>query len=362
MTHRERFRKTVLREQVDRVAYDLCGSGQTLVDYQETKDALATYLGFAGEKQGDFPLDDRILRFFDIDTRMVGGVPTPKTVHNREDRGVHYDSYGIGYRMVGGHFEICHNPLKDCTIDEMIAYPLPDADDIDPAIIQQWASQAQYLHEKTDYAVIATHPILGVFEVGCWLFGFDDYLYRMAAEPELVYAFSDRVYEYQKKVIDMYYGALGKYICCTTSGDDFGTQIGQFFSNTMFDEFIKPYFKNRIEYTKKYTDGFYQHHTCGSVFDLIPAMIDCGVDILNPIQPGTYMMEPKRLKDAYGDKLCFWGGIDTQELLPKGSPEDVARAVKDILSVMGGSGYILSPAHCIQWDVPVENIAAIYGC
>lgn len=360
MNHRERFKKCVLREKTDRVVHDLCGCGQTLIDYQETRDALAAYLSFEGEKQGDFPLDERILRYFDIDTRMVGGMPTPKTVHNHEENGVMYDSYGIGHRMINGHYEICHNPLKDCTIDEMMAYPMPDADDIEPALIYEWAAKAKYLHEKTDYAVIAAHPVLGVFEIGCWMFGFDDYLYRLAGEPEVAHAFFNRVLEYQKKVIDVYYSALGRYICCTTSGDDFGMQTGPFMSAAMFDAFIKPYMKDRIEHTKKYTDAFYQHHTCGSVYDLIPAMIDCGVDILNPIQPGTYMMEPKRLKKAYGDRISFWGGIDTQELLPKGSTEDVARAVADILSAMGESGYILSPAHCIQWDVPPENIAAIY--
>ena len=360
MNHRERFRKNVTGEQVDRAVFDLCGCSQTLIDYAETREALGAYLGFTGEVEGDFPLDERVLRRFDIDTRFVGGMPSPKTIHNREENGVLYNNYGIGYRMIKGHYEICHNPLKDCSIDEMMAYPLPEADDIDLALIQSWADKARYLYENTDYAIIASHPVLGVFEIGCWLFGFDDYLYRLAAEPEVVHAFSRRILAYQKRVIELYYGALGKYIDCTTSGDDFGMQISSFMSVSMFDEFIKPYFKERIAYTKKFTNAFYQHHTCGSVFDLIPSLIDCGVEILNPIQPGTYMMEPERLKAAYGDKLAFWGGIDTQDLLPNGQPADVEKAVAKLLNVMGKSGYILAPAHCIQWDVPVENIVAIY--
>jgi len=361
MTHRERFIKNVSHEGADRAVFDLCGNPQTQIDYTETKEALAEFLGLGGGSEGSFPLDDRILRHFDIDTRLVGRIPVPRTVHNREEDGVSYDSYGIGRRVVNGHHEICHTPLTGCNIDEVVKYPMPDAGDIDRRLIQEWAEEAEYLCRNTDYAVVAGHPLLGVFEIGCWMFGFDDYLYRLSAEPEVVHVFSQRVLDYQKKVIEIYYGSLGRYINCTTSGDDFGTQTGPFMSAGMFKELVKPYMKERISYTKKFTDAYYQHHTCGSVFDLIPELIDCGVDILNPIQPGTYMMEPSRLKEAYGGKLAFWGGIDTQKLLPYGSPADVEEAVGHILSILDSDGgYVLSPAHCIQNDVPAANIAAIY--
>ena len=360
MTHRERYKRVASHEKADRAVFDLCGCPQTLIDYPLTREALKAYLGFSGKDEGSFPLDERILKVFDIDTRLVGGMPTPETIHNRVEGEIHYNSYGIGSRPVNGHYEICHNPLKDATIDEMMAYPLPEAAMVDKDLIRTWGEQAKYLHENTDYAIIASHPVLGVFETGCWLFGFDDYLYRLAAEPELVHAFSRRILDYQKEVIDIYYSELGPWIDCTTSGDDFGMQTGTFMSVDMFNEYIAPYFSQRIRHTKKYTDAFYEHHTCGSVHSLIPSMKKCGVDILNPIQPGTYMMEPERLKKDYGSTLTFWGGIDTQELLPRSSSEAVEEEVKKILAIMGNEGYILSPAHCIQQDVPVENIAAIY--
>ena len=361
MTHRERFILAATHQEADRVVFDLCGSPQTLVDYQVTKDKLAEQLGITGPKQGDFCVDERILKALDIDTRLVGGMPTPRTSHQREENGVTYDSWGIGWREVNNHLEICHNPLKDKEIDEMMAYEFPNPENIDRKLINKWAQKAKYLWENTDYAVIAEHPVLGVFELGCWLFGFEDYLYRLAGEEELVHAFAQRVLDYQKKVIDIYYGALGRYITCTTSGDDFGTQIGPFMSTPMFDDMVKPYLKERISYTKKFTDGFYKQHTCGSVYDMIPSLIDCGVDILNPIQPGVYMMEPERLKEAYGNKIAFWGGVDTQHLLPKGNVDQVKEEVKRILSILSkGGGYILAPAHTIQYDVPAENVIAIY--
>ena len=361
MTHRERFYEAVTHGQPDRAVYDLCGSPQTNVDYDVTKQALGRLLNVTGEKQGNFCVDERILEALDIDIRRIGGMPTPKTSHNRVENGVHYNSWGIGYAETNGHLEICYNPLRDCTIDEMMAYEFPDPDKVDRGQVETWARQAEYLHENTDYAIVAEHPVLGVFELGCWMFGFDDYLYRLAAEPELVHAFSQRVLDYQKKIIDIYYGAIGRHIDCTTSGDDFGTQNGPFMSNAMFDEYISPYLKERISYTRKYTDAFYKHHTCGSVYSFIPALIDCGVDILNPIQPGVYMMECERLKADFGDRIAFWGGIDTQHLLPEGSEQDVKNAVKHILAVMEkNGGYILSPAHTIQNDVPAQNVIAIY--
>ena len=360
MTHRERFIRVAAHEKADRAVFDLCGCPQTLIDYPETREALKKLLGYSGEDAGGFPIDERILKDFDIDTRIVGGMPTPETVHNRVDGDVRYDSYGIGYRPINGHLEICHNPLKDATIDEMMAYPLPEAANVDRKLIQSWGERARYLHENTDYAIIAEHPVLGVFEIGCWLFGFDDYLYRLAAEPELVHAFSRRILDYQKGVIDIYYNELGRWIDCTSSGDDFGMKTGTFMSVQMFNEFIAPYFSERIAYTKKYISAFYEHHSCGSVYSLIPSLIKCGVDIINPIQPGTYQMEPERLKKNYGSAICFWGGIDTQELLPRSGAGKVKEEVKRILAIMGTDGYILSPAHCIQNDVPVENIAAIY--
>ena len=361
MTHRERFRKVVTHQQADRAVFDLCGSPQTVVDYDVTKRALEKILGITGPKQGNFNLDERILKAFDIDTRKIGGMPTPPTSHCRTENGVVYDSWGIGYREVNGHYEICFNPLKECTIDQMMKYEFPDPDRVDLSLIRQWAEEAEYLQKNTDYAVIAEHPVLGVFELGCWMFGFDDYLYRMAAEPEMVEAFSDRVLSYQKKIIEKYYSALGRFIDCTTSGDDFGTQNGPFMSTAMFDELIKPYLKERIAYTRTFTDAFYKHHTCGSVYAFIPSLIECGVDILNPIQPGVYMMEHERLKADFGDKIAFWGGIDTQHLLAESSPEEVAAEVQRILSILDQKGgYILSPAHTIQYDVPAENIVALY--
>ena len=351
-----------MRKPADRAVFDLCGSPQTCVSYQITKDRLKEALGITGADCGGYDVDERILEAFDIDTRLVGGMPPmPPTRHCRSDNGIHYDSWGIGRCEVDGHWEMCHFPLKDATIDEVMDYEFPDPSRIDMACVQFWADKAERLQKNTDFAVVAEHPVFGVFEIGCWLFGFDDYLYRLAAEPELVHAFSRRFLDHQKQVIEKYYSALGRFIDCTTSGDDFGMQAGPFMSTAMFDDLVLPYFKERVEFTKTFTGAFYKHHTCGSVHNFIPSLIACGVDILNPIQPGVHMMEHARLKNDFGDRIAFWGGIDTQSLLPRGSIDEIRAEVHRILSIMDrNGGYILAPAHTLQYDVPAENIIALY--
>ena len=180
-------------------------------------------------------------------------------------------------------------------------------------------------------------------------------------EPEFVLRFFDKVLDYQKKVIALYYGAIGEYIHFTTSGDDFGTQTRPFVSTAMFERLIKPYYQERIACTSQFTKAHYFHHTCGAVFPLIPHLIDAGVELLNPIQPGAKDMEPEKLKQAYGGQLTFWGGIDTQHVLPEGTPEEVKAEVWRVLDAMAvNGGYVLSPAHNIQPDVPAENLLALF--
>ena len=338
ITGRERFLNAVSHKTVDRPVFDLYGSPQTMILSKKTVEDIKKILNIEGEYSGPGYIDERILEKLNIDTRMTGGMP-PQDWHMPEV------------------------PLKDRSFDEIKKFPFPKVSDIDKNLFKKYKDHAKNLYENTDYAVIAEHPCFGIFELGCWLFGYDDFLYRLAGEPETVHWFFGKVLDFQKDIIKLYYGELGEYIHCTTSGDDFGTQHGLFMSVEMFDELVMPYMKERIRYTKTFMKpgAYFQHHTCGSVFRLIPSLIECGVDILNPIQPNAFEMEPEKLKSEYGSQISFWGGIDTQDLLVNCTPEQVRSETKRILSIFGtDGGYILSPAHCIQDDVPPENVVAIY--
>jgi uroporphyrinogen decarboxylase len=187
--------------------------------------------------------------------------------------------------------------------------------------------------------------------------GFDDFLLKTALDEAFVHKFFEKILEYQKKVIDVYYSLLGKYIHYTSSGDDFATQTSLFISPDMFRTLIAPYFKERISHTKKYTTAAYLHHSCGSVFPIIPDLIGCGVEILNPIQPKAKDMQPENLKKTYGEKIVFHGGIDTQEILPFGTKESIEANVKATIEILNqNGGFIVAAAHNIQEDVPPQNL------
>jgi uroporphyrinogen decarboxylase len=356
---RERFACTLAHQAPDRVPMDLGATDMTEIDGGPRR--LAPLLGLA-PGAADAETDEAVLRALDIDIRGVGGILQPAGTPAREISAVErVDMWGVGYRFNGHHFEAVHRPLEGATLDDLDRHPWPDPDRLDPAMLAAIVAQARFLYEKTPYVVCARHPCHGVMEVGCWMCGYDDFLYRMAAEPEFVRRFFDLVHAYQQRIEKVYYTALGSYIHFTTSGDDFGMQTGPLISPRMFVELVIPYLQARIERVRHHTGAAFFHHTCGSVFELIPHMLDAGVEILNPIQPRTRHMEPARLKQAFGDRLTFYGGVDTQWLLPRGSVEEVEAATRELIGILGASGgYILSAAHTLQEDVPDENILAFY--
>ena len=360
MTRRERFERTMKKLPVDRVVRDLAGTPQTGIEANVTE-GLKKLLGIEGEYTGPYSAyDERILEALDIDIRKVGTLFEPESPNTKMIGKRAYDCWGVGREFTGMYWDIVENPLRGCDMETVKTFPFPDASGIDKRQIEQFKEEAKRLYYDTDYVVCAEHPTYGVMEIGCWMMGFDDYFLKLALEPELIECFSNRVKKYQQDVFELYYGALGDYIHFTTCGDDYGTQNGPFLSKDMFDEMILPYIKWRVKYIKSMTKGYFWQHSCGSVYSVIPSLIEAGVDILNPIQPGAKDMEPEKLKAAYGDKMVFWGGIDTQHLLVEGTPEQVKEEVRRVIKAMNGTGYVLAAAHNIQSDVPAENVLALY--
>lgn len=368
MNRRKRFEQVMNHQQPDGLLVDLGGCPLSSMEGNSDK-KLMEALGITPEKDdrvyrfGDVrQLDERMLKALDIDTRSVGDLLHPPESHFRQISDTEYiDEWGIHFRFTGLYWEIVESPLQDATLEELQQYRFPDPDSIDPRLIQSYVDRARYLYEETDYVVCANHPVYGVFELGCWMCGFEDFLYRMLAEPEFVHCFFTRVLDYQLRVIDMYYKALGPYIHYTSSGDDFATQTTTFISPKLFRELVKPYFKERIRVTKQLTQAKFLHHSCGSVYSLIDDLVDCGVEILNPIQPKAANMEPWRLKKSFGDRIVFHGGIDTQELLPFASREQVEQVVSETIETMNkDGGYIFAAAHNIQPDVNVENLMTMF--
>lgn len=368
MNRRENFRKTLAHQTPADLILDLGGNPLSTMEGKSMY-ALLDLLGYTHREAFTVlpfgktrRLDERILTYFDIDTRSVGEIFVPRqSLKNIISDTEYIDEWGIRRIYTGMYWEQASYPLKDATVEDLHAYQWPDPETVDMAEIEAHARRAKELFTDTDYVICAEHPVYGIFELGCWMCGFDDFLVRMAIDTDFVRTFFDIVLHYQQKVIEKYYGALGEYIHFTSSGDDFATQSSLFVSPEMFTSLIKPYFKERISMTKKLTRAAFLHHSCGSVFHIIGELIDSGVEILNPIQPKAQDMAPERLKKHFGSGIVFHGGIDTQDILPFGIRESIEDTVKHTIGVMNDNGgYLFAAAHNIQEDVPPQNLVYMF--
>lgn len=161
------------------------------------------------------------------------------------------------------------------------------------------------------------------------------------------------------KLIDQ---AVGKYcFAWGIASDDSGTQRGEFIRPALWVDMIKPHYKTICDWVHGHTRMKTFLHSCGSIYNLIPHLIEAGVDILNPIQTSAANMEPRRLKEQFGGRMVFWGGgCDTQRVLAKASAEEIRLHVKERLDILApGGGYVFNQVHNIQADVPPENIVAM---
>ncbi|HOA75276.1 MAG TPA: uroporphyrinogen decarboxylase family protein [Phycisphaerae bacterium] len=147
------------------------------------------------------------------------------------------------------------------------------------------------------------------------------------------------------------------FIC----GTDFGTQTSAFCSVETFRELYMPYYKRVNDWIHAHTNWKTFKHSCGAVENFLPWFIECGFDILNPVQCSAAGMEPRHLKRTYGDRLTFWGGgVDTQKTLPFGTPQEVREQVLSRCEIFGaGGGFVFNAIHNVQARVPVANIVAM---
>ena len=161
------------------------------------------------------------------------------------------------------------------------------------------------------------------------------------------------------KVYDVLGNAIDVIYLC---GTDFGTQQSLFCSEKSFRELWFPYYKELNDWIHAHTSWKTFKHSCGAVYPLVPVLIECGFDILNPVQCSAKGMDPKRLKDEFGDRIVFWGGgVDTQKTLPFGTPDEVRDQVRERIDIFAtGGGFVFNTIHNIQALTPIENLAAMF--
>jgi hypothetical protein len=231
-------------------------------------------------------------------------------------------------------------------------------------------TRGKFLYDNTEYALLGWGG--GVCFLGLSLItdrpsnvtmGLpSEWMIMLMTEKETCHEMMDRSVEASIKCLKQLYQAVGdRCFAWGIASDDSGTQRGEFISPELWVEMIKPHYAKLCAWLHKNTNWKTFLHSCGSIYHLIPHMIEAGIDILNPVQTSAANMEPDHLKMEFGGRIVFWGGgCDTQRILPTASPEEVREHVRERLGIFKpGGGYVFNQVHNIQPNVPAENIIAM---
>ncbi|MHC4581958.1 MAG: uroporphyrinogen decarboxylase family protein, partial [Planctomycetota bacterium] len=252
-------------------------------------------------------------------------------------------------------------PLEKATsVAEIESYPKwPRPEHFDYECVRQQAAQAC----QTGKVVVFMGDRLNrcaQLKPAMYLRGVEQILMDVVANPEIAKMIFRKIADFYGEYAHRTLEAADGNIDIFFTGDDFGTQDNTFLSVDTWRNLLKEGFDRFINIGHEFGCKV-AHHTCGCVAQLLPDFVESGLDILNPLQPDCARMDYQKIKEQYGDKICFHGGISIQKTLPYGSCEDVRNEVKDRAAKLAGDGgYIFCTAHNIQADTPIENIITLF--
>ena len=322
-------------------------------DVPEVQDRLLADLGLSSREE--------LLRYLQIDFRWV----EPRYVGpslGDEQSGRIRDIWGVEYRFVsfseaGGYWEAASNPLADCEDPAQLKdYPWPSLEWFDFSVLPEQIKKYENYAIMTAGGTASPSPLL-VIQGLC---GNEKAWTDMLLNPELFEALIRHILEFDVPFVEKMLAAAGDRIDFFRTGDDFGTQNSLLIGLDLYRRFLQPAIKAMSDVAKRH-GAWHYHHSCGAIRQLIPDLIATGIDVLDPLQVKAVGMVPAELKAEFGRKICFSGGVDEQELLPRGTPEQVRQGVRSLLEEMApGGGFFLGPTHNLQVDIPTENILAMY--
>jgi uroporphyrinogen decarboxylase len=365
LTSRERVLCALNHEEPDRVPIMFGGSGATSM-LAPAYDQLKAYLGLRRETRvssGIFQyalLDEEVMARFGSDFRPLLPGPAVSTVARQLLDDTLVDDWGTMWQRRPGvqYYEMIQWPLKNATLDYVSRYPWPDL--AHPSRFEGMKAKAQAIHEA-GYATIVLAG-LASYEICHQLLGLETWLIKLASEPDYAHALMRQVTNRACAMASKLMEEAGDFIDVVVMADDLGSQSGPLMSPKMYRALIKPYQAEIIAAIKRRHPAKVFYHSCGSIYPIINDLIEIGVDLLNPVQVSAANMgDTARLKKEFGQRLSFCGGVDTQHVLPHGTPDEVRREVRRRIKDLGpGGGYVLAAVHAIQPDVPPENVCALY--
>ncbi|MGI9248116.1 MAG: uroporphyrinogen decarboxylase family protein [Woeseiaceae bacterium] len=372
MTSRERVLTTIHHEQPDRVPLVIGVSNATGIKMRPYKgikniagiEAPDKYL-YDWPELGTAAIDEDTMRRLHSDVRGVLDLEPASVLKRNRERAPHsdcIDSWGSGQsETVPGEWYPGIHPLPDArTIEDLDSYAgWPDMND--PTRVAHVRQEAQRLAAQNEFAIMATPWLLFPFERAFAMQGMEVFLQNMALNPEFARALLQRIADCCKQLMGHFLEALGDNVDIIKIGDDLGTEKSLMISPKMYREMLKPIHADFISFIKDRTKAKVFFHSDGDVAPLIEDFIEIGVDILNPIQTSAgSMSDLPSLKERFGDKIVFCGGIDTQRILPFGSVKDVRQEVRRVIHALGPEGgCMIGAVHTVMNEVPPENVLAM---
>jgi uroporphyrinogen decarboxylase len=369
MTHRERVLAALDHREPDRVPVDLGGTYASSIA-SGAYERLMKHMNLVGETAimrkwaSVVKPDERLLKLLDIDTRMV--VPRYDPDWNEywklkalPEKGSFRDEWGVVWtRPETGPSFIAKHPLDgEIGLADVDRHPWPNAED--PERYVGLREQAEALKTQTDYAVVAMFP-RPIVSLSQFMRGYQNWFMDMGMNHELIEAVMDRILDVDLRIGKKLLEAVGKYVDIVFVHDDLATQDSLMCSPGTYRKIIKPRHQKIFNFIKTHSDARIIYHCDGAILPIIDDFIEIGVDALNPVQISAAGMNTRDLKEKFGDRLCFWGAIDTHAVLPRGTTEDVRQEVKKQIESLGTQGgYVLAAVHNIQDDIPPQNIMAM---
>lgn len=369
MNPRERVLTALSLREPDRIPIDLGqagGDGITIHAYKN----LLQHLGLPerpirvqAKRSQSALVDEDVLKRFRVDFRRLdlGGPDEWKDKPYGDDGYV--DEFGLVRRRPseGYYYDIVQSPMDDIETEKGLeTFPWPSPDD--PGRFRGLKERAKRLYGETEYAI--------VLQVNCAFFlraaelrGWENFFVDLALKPEFASALMNRYLDYRLRIAERALEEVeDNFDIVLISTDDFGMNDRTIVSPEMYREVLKPIQKRMFDFFRSATTAKRFLHTDGAIYPLIEDFIEVGAEALNPIQVSAAGMgDTAKLKAEFGDRLTFWGGIDTHHVLPSGSTDEVRAEVRRrIKDLAPGGGYVLSSVHHIQPEVPPENVVAMF--
>lgn len=367
MTSRDRVLRALNHQEPDRVPLDLGGTHDSSI-VVEGYERLKAHFGVSTPTQimqrmtRAATVDEAVLQALGIDTRaIVIGSPRRSVAAELGPR-EYRDLWGVErvHPEGGYYYDQRRAPLEgSITVADVRRHTWPDPED--PGLLEGMAARLAWIRTHTEAAAILTLPAPFV-HLSQFIRGFQDWYTDFILGTDVLEALFDAVLDITIRIAERELEAFGRDVDVVRCGDDLGGQNGLQVGREHYLRYIKPRHAKFFHRVRELTPAKLMFHSCGSIVDILPDLIETGVQIINPVQVTARGMDPAFLKREFGRDLVFWGGTDSQKTLPFGTAEEVRAMVARLIDTFGpGGGFVFSSCHNIQPDVPLENVLAMFA-